>query len=273
MRCVYSLSALALLACAGVAQGGVFGLADGNTTVNINTQSVGGNRPGMDSWNVDGVNHMYSQWFWFRTASMAQEERINALPLMGEFSSNTNFDPRPDVLTTLFGFAQGLQIEAKFTVSGGTNGSNRSDIGEQLTIRNFGTTPIAMSFFQYADLDLGSDINDDYVEMTNANAVIQADYTSNLAVVETVATPPASRREVGIFPTTIGLLDDNAVYNLNNTTGPLVGRRDYTWAFQWDFVLAPGDSFNISKDKNLIPGPGALALVGLGGLFAGRRRR
>jgi hypothetical protein len=54
---------------------------------------------------------------------------------------------------------------------------------------------------------------------------------------------------------------------LNDNAGA-VGPGDVTWAFQWDFQLAAGDSFIISKDKYLnvtiIPEPSTLGFVALG---------
>jgi len=59
---------------------------------------------------------------------------------------------------------------------------------------------------------------------------------------------------------------------------PGVGPGDATWAFQWDFLLNPGQTFQVSKDKRIgaVPEPASLLLLGsglLGGLKAVRRRR
>ena len=45
----------------------------------------------------------------------------------------------------------------------------------------------------------------------------------------------------------------------------MVGPGDVTWALQWDFALAPGSTFLISKIKDVqIPEPSAAVLVSLG---------
>ena len=55
-------------------------------------------------WFVDGVNHMYSQWFWYRADGMNREERINTLPLITAGTSNSRLlDPRDDSFNAVFG--------------------------------------------------------------------------------------------------------------------------------------------------------------------------
>jgi hypothetical protein len=92
---------------------------------------------------------------------------------------------------------------------------------------------------------------------------------------ETVTSPGANRAEVGLFPQTLNALNDGGKTDLGNIGGPLTG--DVTWAFQWDLVIAPGTSAQISKDKYLtvlVPEPSALALLAIGAVgYALSRRR
>jgi len=266
------VGALALLAAAGTADATIFTLADGNSEATVDTNSIGGTRPGMNSWHVDGVNQLFSQWFWYRVGSTGPEQRINSLPIMGEFSSNTNFDARNDTMSVLYGQGN-LNIEIRFTLRGGTNGSNRSDIAEQIRITNNGSAPMTMSFFQYSDFDLNGDATDDFVGILGPNVVRQADSTAGFAINETVVTPPANNWEVNTYPVTISRLDDGNTDDLNGNGGPLVGPGDYTWAYQWNVTIPARRTFIISKDKSITPAPGTLALLGLGGLAVSRRRR
>lgn len=256
------------------ASGGIFNLADGNSTARFDTDSLAaGSRVGMDRWFVDGVNHMYSQWFWIRSDGDAQEHRINSLPELASGTSDTNFNGLDETLFLRYGGLGSYTVETTFALQGGAAGSRTADVTEQIRITNRSTFQRHFSFFQYCDFDLDNDIQDDFVGIINPNAVRQADFLSGTIVAETVLTPTFTLSEMNVYPTTLLKLDNGAVDNLDGSMGPLLGRRDYTWAFQWDFVLDPGQSFLISKDKQITPTPGTLALLGLSGLALGRRRR
>lgn len=60
-----------------------------------------------------------------------------------------------------------------------------------------------------------------------------------------------------------------------STASVLNGSGDLFGAFSWRVTLAPGQSVSLTSyiGINAVPTPGALALLGLGGLAAGRRRR
>lgn len=60
-----------------------------------------------------------------------------------------------------------------------------------------------------------------------------------------------------------------------STAGVVVGTGDLFGGFQWRVTLAPGASVTLTSyiGVNSVPAPGAVALLGLGGLVAGRRRR
>jgi hypothetical protein len=55
--------------------------------------------------------------------------------------------------------------------------------------------------------------------------------------------------------------------------GAVLGPADVTWAYQWDVIIQPGSTFQISKLKNLqaihAPEPATVLLLGLGELALG----
>lgn len=262
------LAPIVVLAAAGAAQAVVTTLEDRNSTTTIQDASTAG----MNSWQVDGVNQMFQQWFWFRYAGDASERGINTLALTGSAVSDTNpfVDNRPDRLRLQYTDAgTGLQIAPSWTLRGGTAGSGNAGVNEEIRITNNGQTRIQLSFFQYSDFDINGTAGGDSVVITGGNTAEQFDGVYGSA--ETVVTPAPFAYQAGNWPSIINSLTDGAVTNLNNNAGPVLG--DCSWAFQWEFDIAPGDSVLISKVKNITPAPGALALLGLGGLIAGRRRR
>lgn len=226
---------------------------------------------GMFNWVVDGTDHMFQQWFWFRVG-MGPEVSIDTLALTGTFIGDTNpfDDPAPDTLSLRYS-TPGFDIQPSWTLRGTTPGSGRSDVTESITITNHENFDLPFTFFQYTDFDLGGTSGGDTVVIPGLlhNTAIQSDVL--FTYTESVVAPMPSHYEVALFPSIINRLNDGLPDTLADFGGPVTG--DCTWAFQWDFLIPAGQSVIISKDKTITPAPGALALLGLGGLLAARRRR
>lgn len=254
---------------AGSASAVVWQLDDRNSTILVDDASSAG----MFNWTVDGVNHMYQQWFWYRVGNVA-ESPINSLPLTGAFASDTNpfSDPRQDTLGLRYENAQ-VRITPTWTLRGGLAGSNHSDVTEAIAIDNLTNAPLSISFFQYSDFDLGGTVQDQSVEIPAPlhNTAGQTDI-NGFTTSETVVTPQPSHYEVNFFPNTLNRLNDGLPDVLNDTAGP-IGPGDLTWAFQWDLNIPAGGTVIISKDKSIVPAPGDAALLGIAGLALVRRRR
>lgn len=266
MRTVMALAVVAGSAFAAVAA--PISLFDRNSRADFN------NPGGQVNWVVDGVDQVFEQRFFYRTGAMTREVAVDTLPALGPVGTDTNpfSDPRPDVASYQFNdAAAGLEFEFSFKLRGGLAGTANSDLAETLIIRNTGSVAQTVSFFQYVDFDLGNTIGGDIVQIEDGRVAVQAEIGGGIYLTETVVAPAPFAFEAGIFPNTRNSLLDNGITNLNNNAGPFVG--EATWAFQWNFTLAPNSQFTISKDKLIVPTPGALALVGLGGLVATRRRR
>ncbi len=241
-------------------------LTDGNATATFDLNS----QMGMKDWHVDGVDHMFQQWFWYRIGSAGGESSIDTLDLNGWLPSNTNLDPQNDTLFVQYGDPAGrFVIELRFGLTGGTPGSGTSDMGESIRIINTSVTTLDFHFFQYCDFDLNNTLVDEGVEITGGNTATQENLGYTIA--ETVETPLASHYEVGVYSGTLVSLSDALPTALGDVAGPLTNE-DLTWAFQWDFTLAPEGTFIISKDKLIVPEPATLCLLG-GGLLVLLRRR
>ena len=90
--------ALVLAAPAGAE---VVELADNNSTAYINTDHEEGMVPddyGMIAWEVDGINHMYQQWFWYRVGLTGGESSISTLDRTYQAALNMNPNPGNDAL-------------------------------------------------------------------------------------------------------------------------------------------------------------------------------
>jgi len=249
----------------------LFNLVDNNSLAQFDTA----NQVNNFSWFVDGNNQLASEAFWFRIGNVGGEQSVHTLPIGVQGTTDGNFDGNPDTLFVRY-LGAGFKIETKYTLAGGTPGSGSSDMGEQISIVNLSASPLDFHFFEYADFNLSG--GPDSAVFQNINTVDQSNPSFNLT--ETVVTPPASHREIAFFPVTLTKLNDGLPTTLSDTPlGVIVGPGDVTWAYQWDFLLQPGDTFIISKDKNIgippipEPGIGALLSIGFGLLVSASRKR
>jgi hypothetical protein len=235
---------------------------------------------GMYNWIVDGLPvAMQKQWFWYRVGPAGPERSLDTLPFLGPVLTDRNPFTDPSLDTFAIKYLGGqFNLELTASLQGGAPGSGWADITEQIKISNLSAVdPLEFHFFQYVDFDLGQPFipgkvvpiaDDDMVQIKldqvtgRPTEVVQWD--SGARVTETIITPDANLAEAAFFNLTLLKLNDGVADNLNNSLGPL-GPGDVTWAFQWDFNIAPLGSVQISKDKIVVvPEPGAWSFMGLG---------
>lgn len=213
---------------------------------------------GMDSWTVDGTDHLHQQWFWYRVGDSGPEQSIDTLGLLGTNLVNNGLTAA--TLELLYG-NNDLTIGVTYSLIGGADGSGTADLGEQITINNLGSSPLDLRFFQYVDFDLCG-ASGDTATITGGNTAGQ-NSGPGCIVSETVVTPPPSHFETGQFNNTLTSLEDGNPTTLNGNAS--FGPGDATWAFQWNRTIAAGGTFIISKDKHLeTPEPGLPLLLGVG---------
>ncbi len=254
-------SSIAVIAAAFVAtKASAASLSSGNTVVNIDPLTP----MGMNSWLVDGTEQLYQQWFWYRVGN-TMERSIDSIgaPVVSSVGSQ---------LTSTY-TASGFSISIVYDLLGGAVGSGQSTVNEIITINNLSGSALDFHFFQYSDYNLGG-VNQDTVQLMNPfNYALVTSGGQSLG--EVANSPAATRGEVAYAYQTRNKLVDGVASTLDNTVGP-VGPGDVTFAFQWDYMLEAGGSFQISKIKSLqvevIPEPATLSLALVGaGLVAGRR--
>lgn len=244
-------------------------ISDGNASADINV----GAQPGMFNWSIAGQDQLNQQWFWYRTG-VGPEASIDTISAAAVTTYNGTRG-----LQTTYGNAQ-FSVRIDYLISGGLLAGTKSIIAEEITINNLSGAPLPFHLFQYSDFNLGGIPGGDNVVVGAPNFLtgkynVVDQFKPGVALQEAVVTPGADRAEVSIIPGTLNKLNDGNVDILNNVTGP-VGPGNVTWAFQWDFLIAPSGTEVISKNKyiqlNAIPEPTSLALLAVGSLLMAARK-
>lgn len=265
-----------LLLASGPALGVPLTLTDKNSTADFDPDS----QAGMFNWTVDSVDHMCQQWFWYRVGDNA-EASVDTLSKDFEGATDTNGSGfNNNLFLRYVDTVNNFDIELNFNLAGGLLGSETSDISEVITIHNRGTSALDFHFFQYSDFELAGTQIDDRVEI-NAGMLHAKQFDNVWIMTETTENPNGDHGEVGsdaLIPTTLAKLNDGVATTLNDFLGPITQPGDLTWAFQWDRTIGGGDSFQISKDKQIrtfVPEPVTMAglLIGIGTLAGYVRKR
>ena len=274
-RSFYLLAVCALVAILPAAAFGTasYTLTDGNASVKISPMAI----TGMDSWTIDGpVDHLDTQWFWYRYGGMTRELSLE------------NLDAAPTIVATANSLTatyadNAVSITVAYELS--YDGPGASTVKEDITIVNNTAGLLDLSFFQYSDFDLGGTAAGDEGNLVPSSpeflrAQQWEDVTVGLVELfvdrELTTVTPANHGAIVLGDSLFNLLEDNNVDTLSDVAGP-VGEGDVAFAFQWDYTLGAGAAALISKSKTLavttVPEPGVagLLLVGLG-LLAVRRK-
>lgn len=259
---------------AAPAAGGIMDLADDNSLVSVSTTA------GVLDWIVDGTEQLSRQWFWYRIGD-DPEVPITLLAVDAGVTgaTDTNSDGLDDVAYVLYHGA-GFDVGVKVSLDGGPVGTTHSDVAEQVTVTNISQAdPLDFHFFQFANFDLGgTTLGDEVVHLGNgaqgryAFNAEQVDDEWTLRVAE-VATETMDHCEANTYAALNVKLNNGVADDLSDAER--AGPGNVAWAYQWDFVLEPGEAFMLSKDKMITPEPATLALLGGGAAMALllRRRR
>jgi len=226
-----------------------------------------GQPEGMFSWQVDGNDHLYQQWWWYRIGN-GPELSISTLQLV----SSVVYGNRMLVQSYV---AQDFEFEIEVTwlLTGGAPNSGFSMVKEGATITNKSNSPLYISLYEYSDFDILGTAGNDIGTRVNPNKVQQIEFP---VLVEESVTQTPTHWQMDTPWNILTVLNDSDSDDLADRYA-IYGPGDVAWAFQWDFVISPGKSAGVSKDKsisNVIPEWNSLLLAAIGmvGTIGIRRR-
>jgi len=208
-----------------------FTLTDGDATFTLRgirgerTTSAGG-LGDYKSLGGTAPDHMFQNWWWYRTDSDTREFALSNLTAFDQPQANT---------VSLTYEESGLRYEITYTLT--DVGDNQAVVVAQLTITNGTSTPIELNLFNYSDFDMEASSGSDRGELVRPGYMRV--FETNTAHIATPQTPFAW--QIGAYPDVRDLLTDTDIDDLNNSGSPF-GPGDFTGAFQWRFTLLDGES-------------------------------
>lgn len=166
-----------------------------------------------------------------------------------------------------------LGFDAIQAITLADTGNQAALVTNTLTIVNNSGNTLDLSLFNYLDYDIsGTAGGDSAIWQDQANNIMRISDGANFGEYQGVG---ANAWQVTPWSTLRTNLSDADIDNMNNTGLPF-GPGDWTGGFQWNVAVAAGGSITLTTYHSInsaIPGPGALALLGVAGLIGTRRRR
>lgn len=260
LEAVTAAAAIAALSSIGFAQGVI---TDGDARFEVNNFSfVSGSMDfEPDSAGLaDDVLHQ--NWWWYRVNGVdGREFELPWFPGSQSYLGNT--------ATLGWSGLGGGAFDATLDIQLFDGAApEQATLVQQMTVTNLTAAPLSISLFAYSDVDvfgLGNDTATLWAD--NIIRVADAGRTVDVQGVN------ADAFQVTGWESLRTLLNDDTISNLDDS-GLSFGPGDYTGAFQWDLLIGPGGSGSVTDilSVNVIPAPGALALLGIAAFILRVRR-
>jgi hypothetical protein len=247
---------------AAVAQPGTGGsISHQNATFTQGDSPVVGTGSGpTGSFTLGGAgnpDHLGQSWWWTRTTLNSTRELADSNATSPSWSGRVgelSFAPT------------GFSIVRTYLVTGLGNGRGVLEEGTTVTNNTAGT--ITVDLFHFLDPTLGGNASGISAELNGLSSSVKMTSGNFVAFYEGAGQP----FQAGASGTVLSLLTNAVANDFNNTGLPFAGG-DFEAGFQWRFVLGPGQAATASMTYTVVPVPASLAIMGLAGMVAGRRRR
>ncbi|MCH2170482.1 hypothetical protein MK489_06840 [Myxococcota bacterium] len=271
----------------GVARSLQATLEDGspvNTKMRIETVTPSPYPYGVYYWDVEGIEHLQRQWFWYRIGSSPESNVASVPHFSAPVMNDTTGEGYDDQLVAVYQDPIGLRIRVILTLRGNGAGSHEAWVTESIKLQNLTSSPMNLAFFQYTDFNLNSNPADDQLELFGPSLANARHEDSMTVVTQKITGHLPVEAEVDVVDgigDILARMGDANPSSLSNTAGPVGG--DGSYAYRWNFSLgssgSPSDSvdFDIEKRIESLPPPvlpvGSSFLYVLGALGLGGAAR
>lgn len=303
-KSVFGILAVAGLASGALAQNTGASLTDGNAfydvtstgslgTIPTTSEPTGTSTSAQANFRMgptsSSQDQLYLNWWWYRingasTRELAIRQTTGTAVRTSSGANHVHYDITP---------ATGLLFGLDFTLTDQDGvGTDAANILTTTTFTNNTGAAVDISLFNMADLflfgaDAGDRLRSAAVAGNGDRSLLVSDSSSGAGNATMMFTGyGASGYGIGTFSGISAQVTDSGIDNFAdiNSGAPIepAAGTDISAVMQWNVGLVqPGSSVSVSSaiavhlngTAQTIPAPGALALLGLGGLVAGRRRR
>lgn len=211
-----------------------------------------------------GPNQLAAAWWWVRVDG---QNTFRETALFQPDAQTTVSFPAGNQMRIVYNYGSFIAI-MQWTVSGFANGFGA--LTQTVTVQSLDpVNALRFNLFNYNDVNVFGTAGNDTATQTGANTVQFTDGAFPI-VRATYESSNALRQDV--ITNVRDLLTDN---DIDNLSGGVInsGPGDLEIGSQFAFTLDPLSVQTVSSTLTIIPTPGALALMGLGGLAMFRRRR
>lgn len=254
-----AFAALGLTAVAANAQ--IVNLANNLSTASINAGNTGSQNLGLFDWRIipTGPNNVVQQAYAYRVGS-------GPVDVVNNISAPAITQPTGDLAN--IGYNSGanfFDINFRYLLTGGAPTS--SDLAEVVSVINRGQTALTFSLYEY-DFFTPGGVHGGTGTRLNSSTIQLANAAGSITV---SAVPIPTHWMIGDPANVVGTIFSGT---LSDGSSPFTAA-DVAFAFQWDVVINPGQTWLMSKDKLLqtAPEPAPLLVLGGLGLLVLRRRR
>lgn len=214
-----------------------------------------------------GPNYLPNAWWWGRVSGVDGREFAVWRP---QAQTTVSFPSasRMRIVYDYSGQAAPFQLIMEWSVSGFVNGFG--SLTQTCTVLNLDpTNTYTFNLYNFNNPDVFGTPGNDTAQQTGPNTV---QFVDGIFPVVRASYEGATGFRVDTRPNILGLLTNGGI---DNMVGGVInnGPADLEIASQFVFDLAPFSTQSVSATITIIPTPGALALLGVGGLAAARRRR